>query len=165
MFPLTDTNLLASFIIASTLEAIDLKNLSLRYEGFVLSRKHAGKKPEEIAKELFEELKSTGTMAVGIETNNPYTPAREKDVQFWKHAKDLAFARANLGRLTVMTWPYLYKRHHSCPLIRDTTLKAVLRRSIRNAKQPILLVLKSKLRSGTTVLTPSNSNIILKINT
>ncbi|KAF8340099.1 hypothetical protein F5887DRAFT_1228217, partial [Amanita rubescens] len=100
MFPLTDTNLLASFIIASTLETIDLNNLSRRYERFILDRKHAGKKLEEIAKEVFEELKRTGTMAVGIETDNPYTPARGKDIQFWQDAKDLAFARASLGNLT-----------------------------------------------------------------
>jgi hypothetical protein len=103
MFPLTDTNLLASFIIASTLEAIDLDILSRRYEGFILNRKHAGKKLEEIAKEVFEELKRNGTKAVGIETDDPYTPARGKDIQFWKDAKDLAFARANLRSLTVRT--------------------------------------------------------------
>jgi hypothetical protein len=101
MFPLTDTNLLASFIIASTLETIDLNNLSRRYERFIIDRKHAGKKLEEITKEVFEELKRTGSTAVGIETDNPYTPAREKDVQFWKDAKDLASARANLAKLTV----------------------------------------------------------------
>lgn len=101
MFPLTDTNLLASFIIASTLETIDLHTLSQRYERFILDRKHAGKKLEEIAKEVYEELKRTGTMAVGIETDNPYTPARGNDIQFWKEAKNLSFARANLRKLTV----------------------------------------------------------------
>ena len=106
MFPLTDTNLLASFIIASTLETIDLDNLSQGYEKFILDRKHAGKKLEEIAKEVFEQLKSAEAMAVGIETDSPYTPAREKDIRFWKEAKDLASARAKIRNLTVRTFGF-----------------------------------------------------------
>ena len=148
MFPLTDTNLLAFFIIASTLEAISLDNLSQGFERFILERKHAGKKLEDIAKDVFEELKSSGAMAVGIEADNPYTPARGKDIQFWKDAKDLAFARANIRKLTVRPFTLcvnLRQRSYP-PIIRRTVQTAVSLRSTRNGERS-LLVPKLKLLS------------------